>query len=597
MNIQRLHSLTPLSSLRYLGLLCVGLMWVVPGLDFRHLLPRATFYPEWDAFALGLAALLPLLSPQSWRTQELPAITLLPAGLILLVLWQLQLGLIPYAGHALTVALYLLWAILLILLGRQLRIAFGLPLLAATLAAFLLAGAELQALSAILQNFRWDTPLNHFVLWTQAERTIINGNLGQANSLSDYLALGLVSLGLLYARGSLRAGLTGLLAAPLLYAMVLSGSRSGWLYLAAFAAASYVWQRRDEALRPLFRYAGWLLPAFVLMHGVAHLPWFAAAGDVSPLEKMSNLGGYAQRLYLWHEAALVFAQSPWLGAGFGQFAWQHFLHSAELRNPIPDVMGSNAHNLVMQLAAETGLAGLVLLVLAVALWYRGQRSTATTLEHGWGYGLLLVLGIHSLLEYPLWYAYFLGIAAITLGLLESHTLRFDLARLGAPLMALILLGGGWELGQLYRANAHLVRLSAPKIEGHPEEYEQRVEAAMKILDADLLMRPYADLFMASSAPFGINDPAVRLHYSEPALRYAPVDTLGYRVAVLLAVQGRSAEAQAMMQRAIWAHPHRFDAVRQAMPWLVLQDPEHLGPLLAYAKQEYAAREQQQAKGK
>lgn len=587
-------------------------MWVVPSLDFRHLLPRASFYPEWDAFALGLAALLPLLSPQSWRKQELPAVALLPAGLILLVLWQLQLGLIPYAGHALTVALYLLWTILLILLGKHLREIFGLPLLATILAAFLLTGSELQALSAILQNFRWDTPLNHLVLWTHADRVIVNGNLGQANALSDYLALGLVSLGLLYARASLSGGLTTLLATPLLYGMVLSGSRSGWLYLAAFAAASYVWQRRDEALRPLFRYAWRLLPAFLLVHGVAQLPWLAGAVGASPLEKMSNLGGYTQRLYLWHEAALVFAQSPWLGAGFGQFGWQHFLHSAELHNPIPDVMGSHAHNLILQLAAETGLAGVALLLLVAALWYHGQRQPGRTAhpvgsdhpvsgktgythpvltpDRAWGYSLLLILGIHSLLEYPLWYAYFLGIAAFTLGMLENHHLRFDLSRLGAPLMALILLGGGWELKQLYIANGALVGLAQPKIEGHPEEYEQRVEAAMKVMDADLLMRPYADLYMASSAPFGINDPAVRLRYSEPALRLAPVDTLGYRVAVLLAVQGRMDEAKIMMERAIWAHPARFEVVRNALPLLIFEDPEHLVPLRDFAVARYAERQ-------
>jgi len=587
-NLQRLPPLTLSSFLQYFSLLCIGLMWVVPGLDFRHLKPLVTFYPEWDAFALGLAGMVFLLWPNGWKAKEIPRSVLMPAGLIILVFLQLKLGLIPYPGLALTTALYLLWALLLILLGRRLRESFGLPTLATALATFLLLGAELQAATGILQHFHWNTSLNRLVLWsTEIDIGHVNGNLGQANCFSDYLALGLVSLGLLHSRRPFKTGLIGLLAAPLLYGMMLSGSRSGWLYLGLFAFACYLWQRRDQALRPLFIYAAVLVPAFALIHGVVYLEGGFAA---TPLARLSQTDVYSARLYPWREATLVFSQFPWLGAGFGQFGWQHFLYSAELHTPTPDVMGSHAHNLVLQLAAETGLAGLALLLAAVVLWYRGQRKEPITLYRAWGYGLLLVLGIHSLLEYPLWYAYFLGIAAITLGMLDGSSFKFDMARLGAPLMVLVLLGGGWELRQLYIANGHLVRLSQPQIEGHPEEYEQRVEAAMKVLDADLLMRPYADLFMASSAPFGINDPALRLHYSEPALRFAPVDTLGYRVAVLLAVQGRSEEAQAMMERAIWAHPKRYDVVRSALPWLILQDPEHLAPLRDFADAKFAERQ-------
>lgn len=296
LNIQRLRLLSPATVLQYFSLLCIGLMWVLPGMDYRHLTPRASFYPEWDAFALGLAALVFLLLPKTWPSQDIPRVVVLPAGLMLLAFLQLKLGLIPYPGLALTIALYLLWAVLLMLLGRRLREAVGLPALVTVLAACLLVGAELQAVAAILQHFRWDTPLNHLVLWTRSHRVIVNGNFGQANSLCDYLALGLISLGILHASSKFKAGWTAVLALPLLYGIVLSGSRSGWLYLIAFALAAYLWQRRDVALRPLFRYAWLLLPALVLMHGVAQLPWLAGAGGhLSPLDRLSELGGYAQR--------------------------------------------------------------------------------------------------------------------------------------------------------------------------------------------------------------------------------------------------------------------------------------------------------------
>ena len=61
----------------------------------------------------------------------------------------------------------------------------------------------------------------------------IYGNLAQPNHFADYIALGLVSLGLLFQQRKLKPVYAILLSMPLLFAMTLSGSRSSWLYLAA----------------------------------------------------------------------------------------------------------------------------------------------------------------------------------------------------------------------------------------------------------------------------------------------------------------------------------------------------------------------------
>jgi Virulence factor membrane-bound polymerase, C-terminal len=77
----------------------------------------------------------------------------------------------------------------------------------------------------------------------------------------------------------------------------------------------------------------------------------------------------------------------------------------------------HAHNLPLHLAVELGLplTAAVLGLLVAALWHSARLALAAdgaagvTLRSAWV--MLLLIALHSLLEYPLWYAYFLLPAA------------------------------------------------------------------------------------------------------------------------------------------------------------------------------------------
>jgi len=84
------------------------------------------------------------------------------------------------------------------------------------------------------------------------------------------------------------------------------------------------------------------------------------------------------------------------------------------------------------------------------MWLIQCSRAQRTVYHWWGYALLGVLAIHSLLEYPLWYAYFLGVAALTLGMLDTTTYRLELRRLGRLSLATILLLGCCPWGKCCR---------------------------------------------------------------------------------------------------------------------------------------------------
>ncbi len=594
---RRKQGLFPGLSLSHISLYLVGLMWVWPFLHNVHRYPITTFYQEWWAAVLGLCATSLLLSANYWRQPEVPRIVLLPVGMLLLILVQFALGRIYYFDQALLYSLYLLWAALLIMLGKQLRVEFGLPVIAVTLACFLLAGAELSALVGVLQQYGLHTFLDAAI--TVKNGAAVFGNLGQPNHFADYITLGLVSLGLLAVNSKLRSWQTLLLAAPLLFVLVLSGSRAPWLYLLCLVGLSFLWQRREVSCRPLFHYCLLLLFGYGLMHLLVQIPWLVAPGSsITSLDRMHGHGsaGFvsggdnAIRLNIWREAALMLTQFPLLGIGFGQFAWHHFLLGPELSSVHFTGMYDNAHNLVMQLAAETGLSGLLLFaaILSPLLWRIGKAPRTPYLW--WGCGVLLVLGMHSLLEYPLWYTYFLGVAAITLGLLDSSHYRLKMGKLGRLSMVAVLLLGMLSLAQLWDGYRQLETLLASRpASGNDTKYVARMRDGFEHARQQALLRPYAELFMSSLIEVNEEHLAEKLDLNERAMHFVPANDVVFRQALLLAQSGRQAEAQRQLQLAAWSYPGELPAALDDLRDLARKDPAHFDALLKFSVQKFKER--------
>ncbi len=574
-------------TLAHISLTLVGLMWVLPFLYYHHAYPITTFYQEWGAAILGLCAMPLLVTPRYWRQPEIPRIVLLPIGMMLLLLVQHLLGKILSFDQALLFTLYFLWIALLVMLGHRLRVELGLPLLATVLAAFLALGAELSALAGFVQHYRWHTFLDSVV--TVKTASAIYGNIAQPNHFADYIAMGLASIGLLHIRWLLRAWQTSLLVLPLLFVLVLSGSRSAWLYLLFMAGMTFLWQRRDKAYLPLLKYALLLLLGFALMHFVVQTPWLAAAGGkITSAERMfGEVGTGSIRLYLWKESLLIFSQFPLLGAGFGQFAWQHFQLGADLQNISISGLYNNAHNLVMQLAAETGLAGLSILFGTLGLWLWSAWSGQRTIYHWWGFIVLAVLGIHSLLEYPLWYGYFIGIAAVALGMMESKTYRLELRNLGRLSVVMMLLLGTLSLVQLFQGYKKLeATLSLRPLSGSDATYTARLRDSLVGVYDYALLRPYAELFMSGMIEVGADHLADKLALNERAMRFVPIAPVVYRQAWLLALSDKPDEAKIQLKRALWSYPAEFRGAQAELNQLALKDPAHFSALLEFATLKY-----------
>ena len=560
-------------------------MWVLPFLYYYHAYPLTTFYQEWGAGVLGLCASAYLLHKQFWLQPAVPRIALLPVLLILLSLLQYALGLTVYFAQTLLFTLYMLWISQLMILGYALRENLGWPLMATWLAVFLLAGAELNALMGVLQHYRWHTFLDAVV--TSKNGIPVYGNLAQPNHYANYIALGLVSLGLLQQK--LRSWQVVLLALPLLFVLVLSGSRSSWFYIVGMIVLAYLLQRRDHACRHVLHYTLLLLLGFALMHWIVQLPWLTgASGMVTPLQRMmsSDTSG-SGRLYLWHEALLIFSQFPLLGAGLGQFAWQHFLWAPELQANYINGLYNNAHNVVLHLAAEMGLTGVLIFVGSLGLWFWQVLRTKMTLHHWWGCAVLAVIGIHGMLEYPLWYAYFLGVAAILLGALDYTRYQLEFNRLGRlSILAVLVLGlmsmVQWQQGyqKLEQALVQHTRATDDKAAS------QRQRNELSGLYGIVLLQPYVEFFLSNWTDLSAGNLGENIALNENTMRFIPVSHGVYQQATLLAMSNRFAEAKVQISRAIWSYPGDFPAKQKELNELALKDPAHFAALLEFAIEKY-----------
>jgi O-antigen ligase len=167
------------------------------------------------------------------------------------------------------------------------------------------------------------------------------------------------------------------------------------------------------------------------------------------------------RRVLWANVLALIAQHPWLGWGWGETDYAHFMTGySSLR--FCDML-DNAHDFPLHLALEFGVPFALAVVAVIGVWI--VRRTPWREQHAWrvmAWCLIVVLGLHSLLEYPLWYGPFQMTLGLAIGLLWAVPTApvTEQAQEGPMLVAALLFIGclyaAWDfnrVGQIYRQAA------------------------------------------------------------------------------------------------------------------------------------------------
>lgn len=383
----------------------------LPTLVAYNVAPSPTFLNQ--ALAFGLWAIFVLvLAPAALRLR-LGAPELAIALLMAAVAWSWGPGSLP-STLALSALCTLAAAALLLQAGR---VASGGPAVGDVFALFcggLLLAGVLNAAIALVQVFM---PAWADGQWIAASGLVGRavGNLRQPNHLSSLLMWACIATLVLLQLRRLPWPAAAALLAVLVFAVVLTASRTGVVSVLLLA----LWGLLDRrATRP----ARLLMIAAPLIYALAW--WLMAQWAASTQQAFGGAARLAEtdisssRFAIWANTLALIGEHPWAGVGWGRFNLAWSLTPFPGR---PTAFFDHAHNLPLHLAVELGLP-LATLVLALLLGSFGRATLGAWREAGddgvarrGAVLVVLMIGLHSLLEYPLWYSYFLLPAAFALG--------------------------------------------------------------------------------------------------------------------------------------------------------------------------------------
>ena len=233
-------------------------------------------------------------------------------------------------------------------------------------------------------------------------------NLRQRNQFASLTNIGLVALVWLAGRDGVSKGGWLIVAAALLaVGNAASSSRTGLLQLLMVAVLIAWWGGlRQRGTRKLILAAGLAYAIASLALPVMIGREFGGSGILGRL----NDGGAAcsSRLILWRNVLDLIALKPWFGWGWGELDYAHFvtLYPGGPDTRFCEIL-DNAHNLPLHLAVELGIP-VALAVCGLGAWLilRAKPWLEQDAMRQLAWGVMAVIMLHSLLEYPLWYGPF-----------------------------------------------------------------------------------------------------------------------------------------------------------------------------------------------
>lgn len=426
----------------------------------------------------------------------------------------------------------------------------------------LVLAAVLSSVVALLQYFGGDPGLAPFIHASTPGQAV--GNLRQRNQQASLLSLGLWALLWCVLHGQQRSSGQG---KAVRWAGVLAAAAIAWLALAQAATASRTgalqwvlilgllvcWRRTGRgaplhlAMAALLAYllAAWTLPELLWqVQGVRSDGLFARlAGDAQAC---------TSRRALWSNMLTLIAQRPWLGWGWGELDYAHYI------TLFPGVrfcvLLDNAHNLPLHLAVELGVPTALVLCGGVFAWVLYRRPWAEVRPaRQLAWGILAIVGLHSLLEYPLWYGPFQIIVLAALALLLWPR-RLHAGMRAPRIVGMAAAGLIWASCAYAAWDYHRVSQLYRPYEERAAAYREDTQA--KVGSSLLFARQVAFARLTTMAPTRENAARMKalaqelLHYSpEPRVIQALIES-----AVML---GDDAQAAFHMRRYRIAYPREY----------------------------------------
>ncbi|MDO9404068.1 MAG: Wzy polymerase domain-containing protein [Polaromonas sp.] len=529
----------------------LAVSWLLP----LHFPPWISWHLELLAFVSTVVLSGGLIVRLLHRRQALikfpiPALPIL--ALAALAVMQSSLGYIAQYGDAVVLVLYAALCIASMAIGYNSvegeQTDFGSPLnrrptgsALEMLAALILVGAVISSIFAFVQVLDvWPTTSLISQVGTLRRP---GGNLAQPNQLATLLLMGIASLIFLFESRRVKCATVLLVVVVLIAALVITESRTGALGL-CLLVLWWLAKRRPGGFRVSFWavFSGLLLfflcaslwpRLFLLLYPLGFEPLVNGAASVNTSPGL--------RLVVWPQLVDAMMLHPWLGWGLNQVPKAHnaVAHAYQVSEPY-----SYSHNVLLDLALGMGLPLTIILVGVTCIWLWRRIKATQSLEPWFCVALMLPFALHSMLEFPHTYSYFLAPIAFALGAFERLTSRGTVIRISARWVAGVSLAltlvGAWTVVEYVaiEEDFRVARFEALKVGETPVDYVRPhvillTQLGVLVDGARIVPRPSMtpdELELARAA----------------ALRYPSTATQN-RYAMSLALNGHSDEAVRQMK--------------------------------------------------
>lgn len=396
---------------------------VLPQLNNVHYDPLPQFWAE--ATAVWAAISLFLLTIFSFKRISIPHIIIPLALLAIFISLQQFVVSIDFVGLSYTAGMEFILCILASISISSIQAEYGLAKTLYMLCYALLIGAILQSLIGVIQ---YTGTFHHFggMIFYDSEHptTDIFGHFGQRNHYCHYLTWSIFGLIYLFNSRKIKSMVFLPLIVWLIFSITIAGSRSVFIYffLASLISAIYcITKRRSTAdgvqkadsknlfitilltsiVLVIFEYA------YPIIHNIIYHHNQISSGLQRIATDYSGCGVTGRRMVEWQKAWIVFKTHPLWGCGFNEYAKQSVLLQPLFPNaPLNDGLFTNCHNLILQLLAETGLIGTLITIIGI-LYSLYLIIKNNSIESVIILCMIFTTLSHSMVEYPLWYIYFL----------------------------------------------------------------------------------------------------------------------------------------------------------------------------------------------
>lgn len=522
----------------------LGLAYLIP----NHSPPWVVFHE--DAIA-GIAFIPLLIWGLSFKGAK-PTLTLGAFMLATVPVAQLLSGKILFASDSWLAALYLLGFAFAVLAGA--RIVFEassqqdsvLSGISPLFACFIFAGL----LSVGIAIHQWlDLGISNLYVVDMRFGGRPYGNLAQPNQLATLFLLGQLGLMFMYEARSLRGTIAFASAMMLAFGLAMTQSRSVLIALVFFWIA-FLGLRTRATLRT------GLVPLLAITVFYACITWnwslindgMLLSGGTSLVERLHQ----DLRLTLWWQMFDAATRAPWLGYGWNQLPIAQQLTA--LDHPATHHYFTSAHNIFIDLAIWGGIPLAILTIACLLMWLIAQAKYCRDPLSWCALVAVFLFFGHSLVEFPLYYAYFLLPVGLLMGALQINLPKVSCWSIKFP-RPVLWAGGGIAL-------ALFVAIATEYPEWEQEWQRLRFEKA-RIGAPEI--RPPPRVFILTEFPeitkFARMDPTPNMQVANIEEMRRVVERFGwsnnlFKYAVVMGLNGNPEKAEELLAQLCQIHTER-----------------------------------------